>query len=159
MGIMVLQEAKMKNTPEFTKITLEVWWRLLKDIPDELYLTACDNIAKLDTFFPAIGEIRTKIVGKLEILPEKAWYDFLELMKKSKWMFALWQANNNDKIIGKFMTKNLFKSILEAPPINLTSLKRDFYALYKSEQKKKLQAIQVGNIEVAKIEEKRKELK
>ena len=155
-GIMILQEAKMKNTPEFTDMTLEVWWRLLKDIPDELFLSAVDEIAKLNIFFPAIGEIRTKIVEKHETLPEKAWYDFLELSKKSRWTFALWQANNRDVIIGKFMTKDLFKSIMEANPITLTSLKRDFYALYKSDQKQKLWAIQVGNIAIAQIEEKRR---
>ena len=158
-GIMILQEAKMKNTPEFTDMTLEVWWRLLKDIPDELFLSAVDEIAKLNIFFPAIGEIRTKIVEKHETLPEKAWYDFLELAKKSRWTFALWQANNDDEIIGKFMTSNLFKATIEANPITLTSLKRDFYALYKSDQKQKLQAIQVGNIEVVQIKENRKELK
>ena len=158
IGVMTLQEAKMKNTPEFTPTTLEVWWRLLKDIPDELFLNAIDEIAKLNIFFPAIGEIRTEIMEKHETLPEKAWYDFLELSKCSRWTFALWQANNIDVIIGKFMTKDLFKSIMEANPITLTSLKRDFYALYKSDQKQKLNAIQVGNIAVAQVEEKRKEL-
>lgn len=159
MGIMVLQAAQMKNTPEFRAETLEIWWRLLKDIPDKLFLNAIDSIVKLNTFFPAIGEIRTKIVEKSETLPEKAWYDFLELAKKSRWMFALWQANNDDSIIHKFMTKDLFKSIMDAPPINLTSLKRDFYALYKSDQKKKLQAIQTGNMEINAIEANRRQIK
>ena len=54
------------------------------------------------------------------------------------------------------MTVNLFKSIMDAPAINLTSLKRDFYALYKNEQKKKLQAIQIGNMAVLEIEENRR---
>lgn len=159
MGIMVLQEAKMKNAPEFSKITLEVWWRLLKDIPDELYLDACDKIAKLGIFFPAIGEIRAKVIEKYETLPEKAWYGFLELTKKSRYEFELWQVNNKDETIEKIMTVNLFKSIMDAPAINLTSLKRDFYALYKNEQKKKLQAIQIGNMAVLEIEENRRKLK
>ena len=159
LGLMILESACLKNAPEFTKESKEVWWKLLKDIPDELFLNTINEIVKLNIFFPAIGEIRTKIVEKLETLPEKAWYDFLELTKKSRWMFDLWRANNNDEIIAKFMTKDLFKSIMDAPAINLTSLKRDFYALYKNEQKKKLQAIQIGNLKILEIEEKRKELK
>ena len=155
MGIMVLKAAQMQNTPEFTKETMEVWWRLLKDIPDKLFLSACDEIAKTNTFFPCIGVIRTKIMDKYETLPEKAWYDFLELAKKSRWTFALWQANNDDEVIGKFMTKDLFNAIINANPVNLTSLKRDFYALYKNEQKKKLQAIQINNMAVLEIGEKR----
>jgi len=58
MGIMYLRSAGMKNTPEFEKEQVEVWWQSLKDLNDRLFLETCKELIKKESWFPAIADIR-----------------------------------------------------------------------------------------------------
>ena len=58
LGIMYLKSAGMKNTPEFEKEQLEVWWRSLNDLNGMEFLQACKDIIKKESWFPAIADIR-----------------------------------------------------------------------------------------------------
>ena len=58
VGIMYLRSAGMKNTPEFEKEQVEVWWQSLKDLNDRLFLETCKELIKKESWFPAIADIR-----------------------------------------------------------------------------------------------------
>jgi len=58
MGIMYLKSAGMKNTPEFEKEQLSVWWQSLNDLNDRLFLETCKELIKRESWFPAIADIR-----------------------------------------------------------------------------------------------------
>ncbi len=58
LGLMFLRSAQMKNTPEFENEQLEVWWFSLKDLDGENYLHTCRELIKVESWFPAIADIR-----------------------------------------------------------------------------------------------------
>jgi len=58
LGLMILSVAQMKNTPEFTKESREVWWQSLKDLNDIDFLHTCRELIKVESWFPAIADIR-----------------------------------------------------------------------------------------------------
>lgn len=58
LGLMFLTSAGMKNTPEFEKEQVEVWWFSLKDLDGVDYLHTCRELIKLESWFPAIADIR-----------------------------------------------------------------------------------------------------
>ena len=57
MGIMYLKSAGMKNTPEFEKEQLGVWWQSLNDLNDRLFLETCKELIKRESWFPSIADI------------------------------------------------------------------------------------------------------
>jgi len=58
LGLKYLQNAGLRQTPEFKKEQLDIWWELLQDLTDDYFLTTCKKIAMESVFFPSIGEIR-----------------------------------------------------------------------------------------------------
>ena len=61
MGIMYLRSACLKNTPEFEKEQVEVWWQSLKDLNDRAFLETCKELIKKESWFPSICDIREAI--------------------------------------------------------------------------------------------------
>lgn len=58
LGLMYLTSANMKGTPEFEKQQLEVWWQSLRDLGDMVFLQTCKDIVKVESWFPAIADVR-----------------------------------------------------------------------------------------------------
>ena len=58
LGIMYLRSAGMHNTPEFEKEQLGVWWESLRDLGEVEFLQTCKDIIKVESWFPAIADIR-----------------------------------------------------------------------------------------------------
>ena len=58
LGLMILSAAQMKNTPEFEKESREIWWQALKDLNDIDFLQTCRELIKVESWFPAIADIR-----------------------------------------------------------------------------------------------------
>jgi len=52
VGIMYLRSAGMKNTPEFEKEQVEVWWQSLKDLNDRVFLETCKELIKKRIMVP-----------------------------------------------------------------------------------------------------------
>ena len=61
LGLMILSVAQMKNTPEFTKESREVWWQSLKDLNDIDFLHTCRELIKAESWFPSICDIREAV--------------------------------------------------------------------------------------------------
>ena len=66
LGLMYLRAAYLKNTPEFTKEQLEVWWISLNDLNDEDFLQTCKEIIKIERWFPTIADIRKAPIKQLD---------------------------------------------------------------------------------------------
>jgi len=62
---------------------LEVWFRALKDIPDDIFNCTVEYIVKSFKFFPAIAEIREnagKFTNGIERTAEDAWEEFIDAL-------------------------------------------------------------------------------
>ena len=58
LGLMYLRSACLKNTPEFENEQIQVWWISLKDLDGVNYLHTCLELIKVESWFPAIADIR-----------------------------------------------------------------------------------------------------
>ncbi len=58
LGLMYLRSAQMKNTPEFEKEQIQVWWISLQDLDGVTYLHTCLELIKIESWFPAIADVR-----------------------------------------------------------------------------------------------------
>ena len=58
LGLMYLRSAQMKNTPEFENEQIQVWWISLQDLDGVTYLQTCLELIKIESWFPAIADIR-----------------------------------------------------------------------------------------------------
>ena len=61
LGLMFLRSAQMKNTPEFEREQLEVWWFSLKDLDGQNFLHTCRELIKVESWFPSICDIREAV--------------------------------------------------------------------------------------------------
>ena len=83
LGLMYLRAAYLKNTPEFTKEQLEVWWISLNDLNDEDFLQTCKEIIKIERWFPAIADIRELVKHPNDPVLAAA-YKRIEKLKEDK---------------------------------------------------------------------------
>ena len=58
LGLMYLRSAQLKNTPEFENEQIQVWWISLQDLDGVTYLQTCLELIKVESWFPAIADIR-----------------------------------------------------------------------------------------------------